>query len=280
MIQFLGILKQVISEQKRYKFEPETYAKINDVVNKLWNDRNKKYTKKTLVDVIQFKLADGTQGLVQIFVNPRLPYIGYQGTKPKTSFDPLDIYIDVNPKKYESKKNLYLTIYHEMIHSVDPTQSYKWKPSYQTTYNEKFDELYWGHPIEFFAITNEFLEGLVLEFKRRKSRLKNPENIKQLKKSFQNILRYFGKGERLTNLSNNIIFAINDKYIDSNKINKVLSDIQIDYPQVSEIIPKKREIPYYLDYVQLIKEYNPKIWRRFLTMLFKVSEEIDSILKN
>lgn len=280
MIQFLGILKQVISEQKRYKFEPETYAKINDVVNKLWNDRNKKYTKKTLVDVIQFKLADGTQGLVQIFVNPRLPYIGYQGTKPKTSFDPLDIYIDVNPKKYESKKNLYLTIYHEMIHASDPTQSYKWKPSYQTTYNEKFDELYWGHPIEFFAITNEFLEGLVLEFKRRKSRLKNPENIKQLRKSFQNILKYFGKGERLTNLSNNIIFAINDKYMDSNKIDKVLTDIQINYPQVSEIIPKKREIPYYLDYVELIKEFNPKIWRRFLTMLFKVSDEIDSILKN
>lgn len=277
MYKFINILTSVISEQKRYKFEPKTYAKINDVVDKLWNDRNKKYTKKTLVDVIPFKLADGTDGLVQIIVNPRLKFIGYQGTKPKTSFDPTDIYIEVSPKKYESKKNLYLTIYHEMIHASDPTQSLKWTPTYQTTYNEKYDELYWGHPIEFFAITNEFLEGLFLEFKRRKLRLRNPENIKQLKKSLNNIIRYFSKGEKLTNLSNNILYAINDKYIDSGKISKTLSDIELNYPSVSEILPKKREIPYYLNYIELIKKYNPKIWPRFLTMLYKTKVEIEDL---
>lgn len=280
MYKFLNILTSIISEQKRYKFAPETYEKINKAVSKLWDNRNRKYTKKTLVDVIQFKLADGTDGLVKIIVNPRLPYIGFMGTRPKKSIDPTDIYIEVNPKHYGSKKNLYLTIYHEMIHASDPTQSVKWTPSYNVTYSEKKDEMYWGHPIEFFAITNEFLEGLVLEFKRRKSRMKNPENIKQLEKSFKNILNYFAKGEKLSRLSLDVLYRINDEYVDSNKISNVIADIKTDFPNVAELVPENdNDIPYYLNYIELIKNFNPKIWPRFLTMLFKTKDEVMSILK-
>jgi hypothetical protein len=38
------------------------------------------------------------------------------------------------------------------------------------------------------------------------------------------------------------------------------------------------DVPYYLNYVELIKKYNPKIWRRFLTMLVKTKDEIESII--
>jgi hypothetical protein len=280
MIRFINILNDVISEQKRYKFQPEVHQTLKSVTEKLWKDRKKEYEGIRVIEKIPFKLADGTDGLVQIRVNPRLKYVGFLGNKPKKSLDPMDLYIDVNPKFYESKKNLYLTLYHEMIHASDPTQSHLWTPSYELTYDPNLDEKYWGHPIEFFAISNEFLEGLIIEFERRKKRIKNSENIKLLEKSFQNILNYFAKGEKLSNLSLDILYRINDEHVDSNKISNVLADIQTEYPKVSELMKtKKKDVPYFLHYVELIKKNNPKIWPRFLRMLYKVSDEIQDILK-
>ena len=278
MIKFIPILSDVINEQKRHKFEPETYAKIHSLVNQLWKDRDKEYKGKTIIDYLPITVKDGTQGQVQIRVNPRLKYIGYMGTKPKDSRDPMDIYIEVNPKFYESKKNLYLTLYHELIHAIDPTQSTKLNQRYQTTYNEKFDEMYWGHPIEFFAITNEFLEGLVLEFKRRADRIRNEDNRKYLNKSFNNILGYFAKGEKLSKVSSDILYKINDEYVKENEISKVLDDLITNNPHLADYIKMPDDVPYYLNYVELIKKYNPKIWKRFLTMLFKTKDEIESII--
>jgi hypothetical protein len=278
MVKFINILKDVISEQKRHKFEPETYAKIHSIVEKLWNDRNKEYKGKTVIEYLPITVKDGTQGQVEIRVNPRLKYIGYMGTKPKDSKDPMDIFIEVNPKFYESKKNLYLTMYHELIHGIDPTQSTKLNPKYQATYNEKSDKQYWGHPIEFFAITNEFLEGLVLEFKRRSERIRNEDNRKHLNKSFKNILGYFAKGEKLTKVSNDILYKINDEYVNDNEISKVLDDLITNNPHLADYIKMPDDIPYFLNYIQLIKKYNPKIWPRFLTMLFKTKDEIETII--
>ena len=278
MIKFIPILSDVINEQKRHKFDPETYAKIHSVVDKLWNDRNIEYKGKTIVDYISITLKDGTQGQVQLRVNPRLKYIGYMGTKPKDSRDPMDMYIEVNPKFYESKKNLYLTLYHELIHAIDPTQTTKLNQKYQTTYNEKSDKMYWGHPIEFFAITNEFLEGLVLEFKRRSERIRNEDNRKYLNKSFKNILGYFAKGEKLTRVSNDILYKINDEYVNDNEISKVLDDLITNNPHLADYIKMPNDIPYFLNYIQLIKKYNPKIWPRFLTMLYKTKDEIENII--
>jgi len=278
MIKFIPILSDVITEQKRHKFDPDTYAKIHSIVNNLWNNRNKEYKGKTIVDYLPITLKDGTQGQVQLRVNPRLKYVGYMGTKPKDSRDPMDIFIEVNPKFYESKKNLYLTIYHELIHAIDPTQSTKLNQKFQTTYNEKYDEQYWGHPIEFFAITNEFLEGLVLEFKRRSERIRNEDNRKYLNKSFKNILGYFAKGEKLTKVSNDILYKINDEYVNDNKISKVLDDLITNNPQLADYIKMPNDIPYFLNYIQLIKKYNPKIWPRFLTMLYKTKDEIEDTI--
>ena len=278
MIKFINILSDVITEQKRHKFDPETYAKLHSLVDSLWNDRNKEYKGKTIVDYVPITVKDGTQGQVQIRVNPRLKYIGYMGTKPKDSRDPMDIYIEVNPKFYESKKNLYLTLYHELIHAIDPTQSTKLNQKYQTTYDEKSDEKYWGHPIEFFAITNEFLEGLVLEFKRRADRIRNEDNRKYLNKSFKNILGYFAKGEKLSKVSSDILYKINDEYVKENEISKVLDDLITNNPHLADYITMPKDVPYYLNYIELIKKYNPKIWKRFLTMLFKTKDEIETII--
>lgn len=279
MVKFINILDSVINEQKRHKFDPQTYVLIGSVVERLWADRNKPYKGITPIENVPIQTKDGTYGNVQIRVNPRLKYIGFMGTKPKDSRDPMDIFIDVNPKFYESKKNLYLTIYHELMHAIDPTQTTKFSPKYMTTYDEKSEKNYWGHPIEFFAITNEFLEGLVNEFVRRIERHKTSEQFRNLRRMLDNIMAYFAKNKPLTKQSLNLLQRINDDSIGGGKFSDILANIQTDYPETSDIIPPSFEDePYYLHYVQMIKKFNPKIWPRFLTMLYKTKLEIENVM--
>jgi len=246
MIKFVNILKSVITEAKRYKFTPDTLDRMNKVVDKLWDDRKKDYQRrKELIGVIP---------------------------------DPADLVIEVNPKYYESKKNLYLTLYHEMIHASDPTQSVQWSPKYMMTYDEKSDEKYWGHPVEFFAISNEFLEGLVKEFERRIKRTRKPENLVILEKSLNNILNYFSKNEPLSPLSKDILFRVNDEFIDENTP-KQLKNWTADMPSLADFISRGGEEPYYLYYVQLIKKFNPTIWKKFLSMLYDTTFEIKNIIR-
>jgi len=277
MMKFLNILNTVISEQKRFQFDPETYAKLTALTDKLWSIRNREFKNKTQVDQLQFKTSDGTDALVKIYINPRYKNFGELDTRPKGSRDPMDLVIQLNPQKYGSKKNLFLTIYHEMLHATDPSQSTKMNMKFQTTYNDKNDKDYWGHKIEFRAITNEFLEALVGEFKRRLNKLKNSDNKVYLLKSLNNIINYFGKNEKLSKLSLDILDRLNDENISDNKISKVISNISIDFPQTTELLSNKEE-PYFLTYIELIKKYNPKMWPRFLTMLYNTQDEIKTLL--
>ena len=279
MNKFIHILDNIITEAKRYKFQPEVLSKINLVVEKLWKDRNKDYRgRRELVDVIPFQTANGVDGLVRVFVNPRLEHIGFMDARPSKSLDPADIIIEVNPKYYESKKNLYLTLYHEMLHASDPTLSVLWTPSYASTYDERSDENYWGHRIEFFAISNEFLEGLVREFERRAKRTKKFENKEILIKSLKNILNYFARGEELTKLSKDIIYRINDEHVGEDSF-KVMKNLTADLPQIVDLLPQRKDDePYYLHYVQMVKKFNPEIWKKFLSMLYETSSEIKNIV--
>jgi hypothetical protein len=197
--------------------------------------------------------------------------------RPSKSLDPADLVIEVNPKYYESKKNLYLTLYHEMIHASDPTQSVQWSPKYMMTYDEKSDEKYWGHPIEFFAISNEFLEGLVKEFERRAKRTRKPENLVILEKSLNNILNYFSKNEPLSPLSKDILFRVNDEFVGEDTP-KQLKNWTADMPNLADFISRGSEEPYYLYYVQMIKKFNPTIWKKFLSMLYDTTFEIKDLI--
>lgn len=277
MEKILTILNHLIVEQKRDILDPELYSSIEKLTDNLWSNRNKVYTKKTLIGQIPFKTKDGTDGLIKIVINPRLSYIGEMGTKPYLSRDPMDFVMELQPKKYGSKKNLYLTIYHEVMHATDPNLSTKTSMKYLSTYNPLDDKKYWGHPIEFRAITNEFLEALVLEFKLRISRLRIPENKKFLTKSLENILNYFKQGTKLSKLSLDILRRMNDENVLDDRFAKLVADISLEFPQTSEFIPEKEE-PYFLTYIENIKNHNPEIWRRFLTMLSKTSKEIEEII--
>lgn len=232
-----------------------------------------------MIDQLDFQTADGTDGLVKIFVNPKYPNFGVLNTYPKGSYNPKDFVIELNPKKFGSEKNVYLTLYHEMMHAIDPNFTTKYNEKYWDTYDSKKDEMYWGHPVEFFAITNEFLEGLILEFERRSQLIQDPTDKKSLLKSLKNILNYFGKNEPLTNQSKDILRRINDEHVDDNVLSKLVSDIESKFPNVSDLITDTKDIPYFLYYIELIKKHNPEIWPRFLTMLFKTKDDIINVIK-
>jgi hypothetical protein len=110
MKKILNILNRLIVEQKRDVLDPELQSSIENLTNKLWSGRNKKYTRKTFIEQVPFKTKDGADGLVKVVINPRLSYVGEMVTKPYLSRDPMDFVMELQPKKYGSKKNLYLTI--------------------------------------------------------------------------------------------------------------------------------------------------------------------------
>lgn len=281
MPKFIKILSSILNEASRYKMEPGLNFLLHDLADRLWETRNKKITRKTEFDRFSFKTSDGAQGLVKIVINPRLKHIGQMDTKPTGSRDPMDFVMELQPKEYVSRKNLYLTMYHEMLHATDPTQSTKYNPKFMLTYDENSDKNYWGHPIEFRAITNEFLEGLEMEYERRFSLLKNPEQKKYLIQSLNNLLSYFSKGEKLSKLTLDVLRRVNDEEVLDNMISKSLSDFTTQYPGLSEFIAAREgEEPYYITYIELIKKYNINMWSNFLTILYKSIEDLKNKFSN
>lgn len=280
MPKFINILTTIVTEASRYKMDPELNFFLHDLADRLWNSRNKKFTRKTLVDKIPFKTSDGVEGLVKVVINPRLKHIGQMDTSPTGSRDPMDFVLEVQPKEYVSRKNLYLTLYHEMLHATDPSQSTKYSPKYMLTYDENIDKKYWGHPIEFRTISNEFLEGLEMEFERRINLLKNPEYGKYLIQTLDNMLNYFSKGEKLSKLSLDILRRVNDEEVLENMISQSLSDFATKYPGLSDFISRREEEePYYITYVELLKKHNPQTWPNFLSMLYKSIESLKKRVK-
>jgi hypothetical protein len=266
MFKLTQILKKIIIESKKYEMDSELYFQLSSLAYHIFSYKKKKVNKQILVDKILFKTEDGTQGMVKIFLSPNLPAIAEMSTIPFESRDPMDFVMKLNPKKIKSVKNLFLTIYHEMMHAIDPTQSTQMSVKHSIDYDPSKDESYWGHPIEFFAITNEFLEALDLEIDLRISQLKNSNNKKLILKSLDNILDYFTKDEKLSMLSLDIIEKMGDDASFDSKISEIISKMTYPFPRVSEFM-KKPEDPYFLYYVELIKKYNPEIWKKFLEML-------------
>jgi hypothetical protein len=276
MIKFINILSNVISEQKRYKLSPEDYTKLQELTDRLWTLHSKEIPRKIEVDQMEFKTADGSDGKVKIFLNPRYKNYGQMDLKPRTTRNPQKFVMQLNPKLFGSKKNLFLTLYHEFMHATDPNFTTKANDNYWKDYDPTVDEKYWGHPVEFRAVTNEFLEGLVNEFKRRNDRVNNVEKRQSLLMSLKNILNYFAKGEPLTRLSLDIINRISDEGLKDTRISNLLADISTDYPETSEFMNNKE--PYYLKLINTIKKFNPNMWPRFLKMLYDTVDEINDII--
>lgn len=273
MIKFIDIL----NESTRVKMDPDFKRVLNNVVDIIFKKRKTGFKKFTPITSIPIQIADGTPGTVEIAVDPELEHYGILDVKVEDSVDPNDFIIKINPNEVKSKKGLYQTLYHEIMHATDPMFSTKSTETFWDTYDPEFDDKYWGHPVEFRAITNEFIEGLINEFTLRRSRVKNPNSIESLKKSLVNIMNHFSNGEKLSVLSSDII---GDMYgsEEMSRSRMVLNNILIDNPEISDIFGQSEKNLEYMVVLELVKKYSGSDWNRFLGMLYKASEEIKEIL--
>jgi len=273
MIKFIDIL----NESTRVKMDPDLKRVLNNVVDIIFKKRKTGFKKFTPITSIPIQIADGTPGTVEIAVDPELEHYGILDVKVEDSVDPNDFIIKINPNEVKSKKGLYQTLYHEIMHATDPMFSTKSTETFWDTYDPEFDDKYWGHPVEFRAITNEFIEGLINEFTLRRSRVKTPNSIESLKKSLVNIMNHFSNGEKLSVLSSDII---GDMYgsEEMSRSRMVLNNILIDNPEISDIFGQSEKNLEYMVVLELVKKYSGSDWNRFLGMLYKASEEIKEIL--
>ncbi len=270
-------LIDILNESTRVKMDPDFKRVLNNVVDIIFKKRKTGFKKYTEITSIPIEIADGTPGTVEIVVDPELEHYGILDVKVEDSTDPNDFIIKINPNEVKSKKGLYQTLYHEIMHATDPMFSTKSTESFWDTYDPEIDEKYWGHPVEFRAITNEFIEGLINEFTLRKSRVKNPTSIESLKKSLDNIMNHFSNGDKLSVLSTDII---GDMYgsEEMTRSRMVLNNILIDNPEISDVLRKTERNLEYMVVLELVKKYSGSDWKRFLGMLYKASEEIKEIL--
>lgn len=272
-------LIDILNESTRVKMDPDFKRVLNNVVDIIFKKRKTGFKKYTPITSIPIEIADGTPGTVEIVVDPELEHYGILDVKVEDSTDPNDFIIKINPNEVKSKKGLYQTLYHEIMHATDPMFSTKSTESFWDTYDPEMDEKYWGHPVEFRAITNEFIEGLINEFTLRRSRVKTPTSIESLKKSLTNIMNYFSTGEKLNPLSSDII---GDMYgsEEMTRSRIVLNNILVDNPEISDILNQRENDSEYLVVLELVKKYSGSDWKRFLGMLYKASDEIKEILNN
>jgi hypothetical protein len=270
-------LIDILNESKRVKLDPDFKRVLNNVVDIIFKKRKTGFKKYTPITSIPIQIADGTPGTVEIVVDPELKHYGILDVKVEDSTDPNDFIIKINPNKVKSKKGLYQTLYHEIMHATDPMFSTKSTDSFWDTYDPEKDEKYWGHPVEFRAITNEFIEGLINEFTLRRSRVKTPTSIESLKKSLSNIMNHFSTGEKLSPLSSDII---GDMYgsEEMTRSRMVLNNILVDNPEIADVLNRTERDLEYMVVIELVKKYSGEDWKRFLTMLYKASEEIKEIL--
>lgn len=271
-------LMDILTESTKVRLEPETILVLKKVVDLIFKKR-KKFTYYTPITSVPITVADGTPGTVEISVDPELIYYGILETNPEDSTDPNDFIIKINPTKIKTKKGLYQTLYHEIMHATDPNFSTKYSEKYWSTYDPDIDEKYYGHNIEFRAFTNEFIEGLINEFKLKRKKLKNQNSINTLRDSLDNILNYFSKNEKLSDLSSLIIHDMYGGEEMNIRLRKTLEDIVVTYPEVATLVKKPN--PQKLDYLKtlnLIKKFNPNEWNRFLGMLYKAVNEIKELI--
>ena len=270
-------LIDILNESTRVKMDPDFKRVLNNVVDIIFKKRKTGFKKYTPITSIPIQIADGTPGTVEIVVDPELEHYGILDVKVEDSTDPNDFIIKINPNEVKSKKGLYQTLYHEVMHATDPMFSTKSTESFWDTYDPEVDEKYWGHPVEFRAITNEFIEGLINEFTLRRSRVKTPSSIESLKKSLDNIMNHFSNGEKLSVLSSDII---GDMYgsEEMTRSRMILNNILVYNPEIADVLSQTERDLEYMVVIELVKKYSGSDWKRFLGMLYKASEEIKEIL--
>lgn len=269
-----------VNEAKRYRLENNLDQEIKKVVYFFFERIKRKVNKKTLLGHVRINTEDGVSGMVRVFIDPNLskefkdPVYAYLDIEGENE-DPEKLYVSINPKMVSDKTELYNTLYHEFLHATDPVFTSKSTEKFWVDYDPDVDEKYWGHQVEFRAVTGEILNAMVNEFKRRKDYLSDKSQIKFLIDANENILHHFSQGEELTDFSKKIFQSM----FKTQETKSVLSNISLNFPSTSDIFPiKDRDMNYLTKYLANIKKFSGSKWNKFLSMLYSTHNEIMEIL--
>jgi len=269
-----------LQEVKRYKLKDNLEKTLHQIVDTFFDRMKKPVKKKTKIGDVKINLSDGTEGNVKVYIEPNMDSIlGFKALAfmetEEESNDPNRLYVSINPELNKDKTSLYNSLYHEFLHTTDPVYSSKFSEKLHATYDPDVDEKYWGHQIEFRAITGEILNAMVNEFKIRKGQVSNKQQLDKLIESNSNILNHFATGEELSNLSLMIFKSMNKEP----KTKSVLDKISREYPDTASLIPKPKTDLQYLDrYLLNLKKFSGEKWNKFLSMLYSTYEEIMDML--
>lgn len=269
-----------INEAKRYKLRDNIGEFLHTIVDNFFERSKKPIKKKTLLGIVSIKTDDGTEGIVRVYIDPNLhkefkdPVFAYLDIEGEET-DAENLYVSINPREVKDKTELYNTLYHEFLHATDPVFTTKSTEKFWADYDPSIDEKYWGHQVEFRAVTGEILNAMVNEFKKRKEQLSDKSQLKYLIDSNENILHHFSQGEELTEFSKKIFQSM----FKEQGTKSVLSKISLHYPSTSELFPRQEKDMNYLErYLMNIKKFSGKKWNKFLSMMYSTHQEIMDLL--
>ena len=267
---------------KRYKLSDFNLESLLGLLDKLVVEL-KKTKKKSIYyfTKIDIQVLDSFMYELPVYIDVKMNAPAAIGGDRDIPVSYKNIALIVNPTLIQSKKQLYNSLYHELIHAQDPTLTIVSTPKYVEKYGDPDErpDLYYSHGIELRAITGEFFEALVNEYKERVENIKDEKDKHILLNSLDNIISFFNELNILSPLAYNILDEMNGENDLDKKFKKILSKMMLDYPKVSEFFDESGDKePYYLACIDLIRRFSDKGWRSFLRMLYTTSQEIRDMI--
>lgn len=253
------IIRQVLKEytenlsegSKRVKLHPRTQADLEYLSQLVWTaskSGDDDPPKKGTIMVIDPK---GSEVEVPVYYLSEIPAQGgvfpFDKDKPRNLYN---LFIVVNPQEAlnPSLKSTYHILYHELQHLMDLNTTEYISKKRELEYSpEDREKGYWGHEFEFRAFANEIINGIYQEYKSLFNRMDN----RDIEKSIDSMLSYFGKSGELDKTGQEVLYSIS-----------------------SEEERGSDEYPYVLKVARLLKKHAPERWNTFLKMLYNTSEEL------
>ena len=251
---------------KRFTLDDDSESQIKGLVDELFAfcQKNKNSKKFKLFKSINLKTMDGSPFTLPIYVDKN-----FEGGQAGIGFkdpelDPTrhainNLHLVINPKYVFSKKSLYITLYHEILHAVDPTITSKYSQKYLSKYGDAVEEpeKYYSHGIELLGMTGEFFEALVQEYTERMDSCENSDEVDDLEDSLDSIVGFFNELHMFNPLAHDILHKMDG---------------------IMGLEKTEEDEPDCLVNIDLIRSHSPKGWKMFLTMLYTTSEEIKEML--
>jgi len=240
---------------KRVKLGSRTISDLNYVVDKIWKDYSDRDDNQPLKGTVYVKDPSGAEVNIPIYY---LNDFESQGAvfkiKPNRPRNLYNLFIVVNPDEaiHPTRKALYNSLYHELQHLMDLFTTHYLTDKEMEKYDPQVDEKYWGHDFEYRAYANETLEGIVKEYQSLIGKYTKEELLDSLK----SILEYFGKGGQADEIARDVLYAISSEEYTEDK-----------YPHSVEVL-------------SLLRQHNPKRWKKFLKMLYSTVLELSQEIKN